>query len=616
MKGEIYFAWIDESETFDDAVHNRFDENVFSVGFSQDEGDFAAMQATIKNPRIGLLNAARKVWCYLAVNDGTSIVPVFKGRLIGVPTNVFDTLVQIDFTARPSNFADQKAALAATMKVLPYYDPIFVSPDSWTDPDVVLEAYSRLWHIDPVTHVVTASDVLVPEDGVEEVGEDEHFYDDMEVTLNSTPLRNVQMVATIPWSQSDLGGISLTRRIRGLFGATDGIAASFTIKGLISDWPKQGSSFGSGWKVASSSMTEISATYPMMKIPDIFGYNGAVPLIPEGSIIFPLKATGEYHSGETAGFNFQFDLVIATIGYAVPQLSITYEANREFAQIVTFNMMTDQQAIVTLPGDDEAMIISLNANKVSDPTEDSSIPIGDVRRRDYVHTPRGMQSVEHLLLVARAHLCARSRAVETKFVMGFLEALRLRNLRKGALLHDHRLPGGQATGKIIGYAFTLSGDTGEATGTIRFGSAVGYGGAYTETAGDPVYVEDDYVEDDWQDRINVVRLTDTEDLSFVMPEVATFDDGLDFLAGLTDENVVLSMSVANTSDVQEASIHSFRTALDVDQSKISSILQTVPTSITTLLVPMEGGPYQQEVIISLSDLIVPQQINLEAPSNA
>jgi hypothetical protein len=623
LKGQIYFAWIDEDEDFDDTVHNRFDEDVFSLSLSQSEGDFASLTLEIKNPRIGLLNVGRKVWCYIAINDGTDIVPLFKGRLIGVPTNVFDTLVQLEFTARPSDFVDQKTALANTMKVLPYYDSIFVSPDSWADPDVVLEAYSRLWHIDPVTHVVTTSDILVPEDGVEEVTEDQHFYDSMEVTLNSTPLRSVSMVATIPWTQSDLGAVDLTGRIKQLFSAADtsgllgGIAQSFTMKGLISDWPKTGSEFGSGWKVSTGVLADVSATFPVKKIPDIFGYNGTIPIIPDGSIIFPLKVTGEWSSGvEKAGFNFTYDLVIAAVGYAAPTLSVSYEANREFAQLVTFTMRTAQQAIVTLPGDDESMVITLNANKVSDPTEDASVPIGDIRRRTYVHSNRGMQSVQHLLLVARAHLCARSRAVESKFEMDFLEGLRLRSLRKGGLLHDHRLPGGQASGKVIDYQFSLDGESGDAKAVIKIASSVGYGGSYSATAGDPVYVDDDYVEDDWQDRINVVRLTDTADVAYTMPESAFFDDNLDFEAGLTDRSAVITMSLLNSADSQRGAVAGFLHNPNVDQAAIDTILQAHPTQISVLMVPMEGGPFQQEVVISLSDLIVPQQINLEAPSNA
>lgn len=613
MTERVYFAWIDADEEFDADIHNREDESVFSFEFEHSEGDFAALRLVIKNPRIGLLNIARKTWGVLSFNDNGTVTPIFKGRLIGVPTNVFDTLVTLDFTAKPTDFEDQKRDLAASLKVLPYYDPIFVSPDSWFDPDAVLEAYSRLWHIDPVTLELTASDILIPEDGVEEVTETQHFYDEMQVTLNQTPLRAVSMVATIPWTQSAGGSIDLTPVIKNLFSTS--IPTSFTMEGLISSWPKPGSGFGSGWQVLSGGMTDVSYSIPKMEIPPIFSWQGDVPIIPEGSVIFPLKVTGEYHSGEKAGFNFNYELVIAQLGYGVPQLSVTYSAGREFAQIVTFTLETDQQAIVTAPGEDEAMVVTLNANKVSDPTQDGSTPIGDVRARDYVHTTRGRQSVEHLLLIARANLIARSRAVEIAIACDFRTGMRLRSLRKAVLLHDHRLPGGEATGKIIKAALNLDGESGEATGTITIASCVGRGGSHLASDGTPTYVDTGYM-DDTQEYAGMIVLTDTSDIAWSMSVPATFDDGLDFVGGLNKNNAIKLATINNAAFAQEPQIRAAGGGSNTDQAKVSSVLQTIPTEITIQMKPMEGGPFQQEVVISVSDLVVPKQIDLEAPSNA
>lgn len=619
----FYFAWVDEGEEFDAGVHAREDERVYAFELTGTEGDFDGLAIEIKNPRIGLLNAGRKVWCILSFWDGVNdIVPLFRGRLIGVPSNLFSTIVSITFTARPADFNDQKLALAETLKVLPYYDPIFVSPDSWGDPDVVLEAYSRLWHIDPVTGVVSTTDFLIGEDGTEEVLESQHFYDDMEVTLNTVPARSVSMVATIPWTQEAEGALDLTNRIKKLW-LPDQIPSSFTMPGLISSWPKPGSKFGSGWQVVDGSMTDVSYIMPKVVIPDVFSWQGIVPDLPIGSVVFPLKVTGESHAGEKAGFNFNFELVIAARNYAIPQLSVTYTAGRAFGQIVTFTLRTDQQNVVTMPGDDESLSISLNANPVSDFTEDGTMPIEDVRRRSYVHTSRGMQSIQHLLLVARAHLIAKSRAVETKFVMGFKNALRLKSLRKNALLHDHRLPGGQAAGKICAYRFALSGDDGAALAEITIGSAVGYGGSYTEDEGDPTYVTSGYVAKGYQAYQNVVRLTDTEDIQYTLPNFTEYDDGLNFMAGLNDQNAVLQCTLTNPPNAQAAAVEEAGAGMVdewkntvVDQAAISSVLQTIPTQITVQLVPMEGGPFKQEVVISVSDLIIPKQIDLEAPSNA
>jgi hypothetical protein len=614
MAEKIYFAWVDDGEEFDPDVHNREDEDVFSFQFEHQEGDFAGLKLTIKNPRIGLLNAGRKVWGILSFDPGTSVlVPIFRGRLIGVPTNIFDTLVTIDFTARPSDYVSQKIALANTMKVIPYYDPIFVSPDSWADPDVVLEAYSRLWHIDPVTLVVTASDILVAEDGVEVVEENQHFYDDMSVTLNQTPVRAVSMVATIPWTQTSAGGLDLTKTITDLFPSQ--IPSSFTMTGLIESWPKPGAKFGSGWQVRDGSMTDVSYIMPMLSVPDLFSWEGTVPIIPEGSVIFPLKVTGEIHSGETAGFNLQYELVVASIGFGVPVLTVDYTAGREMAQVVTFTLRTDQQSIVTLPGDDEALVITINANKVSDPTEDASIPIDDVQRRNYTHTDRGLQSIEHLLLVARAHLIAKSRAVEIQFKMAFKEAIRMLSLRKAALVHDHRLPGGEALGKIIGVKLSLDGDGGDAVGEITIASCVGKGGSYTTDPGTPTYADNGYT-DDYQEYANQIKLTDTADIAWTVPDPSFFDDGLDFVRGLNSRSAISLATITNGSAAQKSVIEAAGDGPNTDQAKISSVLQDNPTQITIQMNPMEGGPFQQEVVISVSDLIVPQQINLEAASNA
>lgn len=617
---KFYLAFINEHDVFDPAVHNREDELVYSFDLSQVEGDFALLSCIIKNPRIGLLNASRKQWVFFSFDDGSGTPEVwFKGRLTAIPTNIFDTLVTLNFIAKPSNYDAQKIALANTLKVLPYYDPIFISPDSWNDPDTVLEAYSALWHTDPVTHVVTLSNTLVPEDGVVEVLETEHFYDGMQVTLNQTPLRQVTMTATIPWTQSDEEGrvVDLTNRIKRAFGDDiNGVIRSYTMEGLISNWPKQGDSFSNGWTVTEGTVVDISYTQPIVPIPDVFSWQGTIPRLADGSIIFPLKVTGEYHSGDTAGFNFQFELVVVQLGYGSPTLKVTYGASREFGQIVTFTMRTAQQAIITDPGADEVLAISLNANKVSDYTANGTLPIGDVRKRDYVHSPRGLLSCEYLLLVARAHLISRSRAVETTYQQAFKQGAVSRSLRKGALLHDHRLPGGGASGKIIKYHFTLDGSTGAAIAEITFGSAIGYGGSYSVAPGDPSWVDDGYVDREWQEYINEIKLTDTQDVQWTIAPSGIFDDGLDFIAGLNAENVTKVCTIENTYQEQAVVINAAGDGENTDQAKISTVLQNNPTKITMQLVPMEGGPFQQEVVLSLSDLIVPKQIDLEAPSNA
>src|ERR1043165_7004837 len=111
------------------------DEKVLSIAIEHSEGDFPSLSIVIKNPRIGLLAPARKTWAWLS-HGGT---PLFFGRLVGVPPNINRKAVTVDFIGRRADYAAQKATLAASLRVLPYYDPVFITPDAQSDPDTVLE---------------------------------------------------------------------------------------------------------------------------------------------------------------------------------------------------------------------------------------------------------------------------------------------------------------------------------------------------------------------------------------------------------------------------------------------------------------------------------------------
>jgi len=615
MAKNFYFAWVEPGTAFNPAVHNVEDEDVFSHEFSHEEGGFAALQIVIRNPRIGLLNPSRKRWAYFSFNKGTDeapdIVPQFYGRLLGVPDNIFDTLVTLQFVARPSNFVAQKTALATTLKVLPYYDPIFVSPDAWTDPDAVLEGRTQLWHIDPVSHVVSVSDILVPEDGTVEFEATDVFYDSVAISLQSVPLRAVSVVATIPWTQSAQGSVDFKQPILGIFGGRSSIG-SFSMEGLVSSWPQPGTQIGNGWVVTAGELVDISfLSKPEYVIPDVFAQtNSSLPHLAEGSIVFPIKVSGKIWGGvDGAGYDFNYELVGVAKGWGSPTLTAQYTAQRDFAEVVNFTLFSDQQAILTLPEDDEAMLVSLTANSVSDMTVDGSVPIGDVRSRTYVNSARGRQSVEHLIMIARAHLVSRSRAVQVSFKTDYVTGLQI-TLRKAALIHDDRIPGGVATGKVMSYKFSLDGDSGEAIAEITIGCAVGYGGSYTEIPGNPTYVDEPYVDKEYQEYESEVVLSTTSDVLYSMPPYQAFDDGLDFKRGLTT-TAITHLSVANPAAVQAAAIEAVSGA---DQSVLSTVLQAIPTRITMQLVPMEGGPFVASVPISVSDLIVPKQIDLEAAS--
>lgn len=616
----FYFAWIDPGETFDPAVHNRIDEDVWSHTLSQEEGDFASLEIEVRNPRIGLLNASRKVWAFYSFDDGTTITPLIKCRLIGIPTNIFDQNVTMQFTAQPVDFAAQKLALAETLKVAPYWNAIFVSPDNWDDPDTILEAYTKLWYIDPVTHVVSVSDILVPEDGTIEYQQGDFFYDDFGVTLGSVPLRSVTMTAQIPWTQQASGQVDLSSAILGAWPADpDGagfsqLISSFTFGGLSGSWPQDGSDVGDGWNVISGDLTDVSfLSVPVDPISIVFTGSTIPQPVVQGSIFFAPVYGGTISGGVSgATLNETIVQVIAPIGYGSPVLIAEYTAKRDFVETVTFTLQTDTQALATLPGDDESLQISLTANPVSDLTDDASLPIGVPEARTFVYTDAGQAAIEHLILIARANLIARSRAVQVSATMGFKTGI-TQSLRKGGLFHDPRLPGAQAEGKVISYSHTLDGSTGAALSVIQIGCAVGHGGSAAGVAGDPDYVVAGTIDDSIQTFHNTVVLIGPGDTTFTLPAYAVIDDGLNFSAGLTPNTSIISLTVANGPGDQRAALLDAAGTIP-DQAAISAALQLIPTQVSLELEGMSGGPFLGTIAVTVSDLIIPKQIDLEAAS--
>ena len=73
-------------------------------------------------------------------------------HVIGLPVNLTQRFVTLEFLARPKDYKNLKAELASTLKVHPFYDPAYIDPQMVGDADTVLEARTIEWHIDPVTH--------------------------------------------------------------------------------------------------------------------------------------------------------------------------------------------------------------------------------------------------------------------------------------------------------------------------------------------------------------------------------------------------------------------------------------------------------------------------------
>jgi len=577
--GLPYFAWIDASETTFGPEHLRWDESVFSFELKQEEGDPANLTAVVRRPRneagdaIGLLGPGRKIWVWFALDCGPALIK-FRGRLVGIPTSIFEELVTLEFVARPFDVVAQKAALADTLRVLPFYDAAVIDKGRRDDPEVVLEGYTKVWHYDRETHVLTVSDEISGEDGSVDFdgGSDggKVFYDGLSLTLNGGPLTRVDVNAEFTWTQQARGTVDLTNYLSSHWTGT----AGGEFPGTAGDWPKHGTGLGEGWEVASATAVEQKdlSTHTISKSGSITliefdgstskaSWSSSTSLVNAPILILDRTVTNDSYSvthdvdgsGSASGSRSFSETISALAEQSIRATLVAgYTAERQCTEQVSLTLFADVQPILTDPEDGEALRIddirSLNLSEVLD----GEMPIGDPRRRSYIATERGNRSIEYLVALARTHLMKRARVVEIAFAPKLARMPEV-TLRKNAFLAEPRV--GEAVGKIIGYSITLDGSDGRPQCEVRIGCTIGRGGVATATSGTPTYCSTAYVGFDYQrfvERTVLVDAFEDSSVGYQPPDATPNDDGLDFLSALSADDVIdVDLVVEYGSDSSE-----------------------------------------------------------------
>jgi hypothetical protein len=587
VAGPFWFAWVAEGTEFDAEAHAVEDESVFAFELSHTEGEFPTLVLDVVNPRIGLLNDTREQWAWFSHGEGSSVEPLFYGRLVGVPQELQDEVVRLEFRAKPVDYEAQKETLAETLRVSPYWDPIWIAEDARLDPDTVLESRTQLWHIDRVTHAVTVSDIIQGEGGTLDIAGG-FFYDSLSVTYSTPPGRACTVKAQAVWQQQAVGEIDITDQFPPYI-------ESFTIGGVIDDWPDDDTSIGGGWRFKTSSWRPYYIT-------TVTGYP------------YALNTLRAFDTSTGSRVEWRPGRIVAQ------NMVAAYEAEREYVETLELTITADVQPLLTDAGEDETITLDVSAevDQLSDPPEESGsddllMPIRTRLARRYFQTARGQQSVDYLVCLARAALTHRARAVEITLEIPFDDGADL-SCRKMVTVADDRLPGGEATGKVKGYSLTLNGDTGDAICRLTLGVAVGNGGSVSAAAGTPSYVEAGVLEDGiqvmtGQTREVVAGTVAVDDFS----GLAINDDGVDW-ANPTPESVIEAITVYNDASVQEAFLNTqLGGRLAVDAWEISTHFNTdVFTEVEVDLVDAKGGPFETTFAVGASLLKLPKQIDLEA----
>jgi hypothetical protein len=264
-------------------------------------------------------------------------------------------------------------------------------------------------------------------------------------------------------------------------------------------------------------------------------------------------------------------------------------------------------------------------------------------------------SVEYLISRARARLRFRSRAVKIGWECKFEDAVAL-SCRKNATLVDPRLPGGGATGKVTSYSLSCSGD-GRIRGKVEIGCPIGYGGTAPPATGTPQYAAIGYAQAGYDAYDGSMYSHGSGETTFSYPvDGGGFDDGLQFPLRWQDvsDNGLVSGDLASQKAAIEkafvvARLLAFearwagvtlapagnrgatnitsgltpemawileREQLALASQNVPYVMNANPISWSCLLKPCAGnGPFGGAYAIRVSPLVVPQGINLEAPSS-
>ena len=631
----FFFAWCGPNEELSPA-HLREDEIVLDFDIAHLEGQIPTLSIDIKNPHIGLLAVGRKQWMrftYQSPNDDT-VTPLFYGRLVALPTNLLAEVVTLQFLARPTDFLAQKQTVANALMVSPYYDPVWIAQDKWTDPDTILETYTSAWHIDRASLVVTTSDMIFGEDGTEEFRPEDSFYDTVAISFGQAPQTQVVCTGAVTWTQAASNVIKMPNVY----------CSACNGDQWLSDWPKPGASLQGGWSVVSSQIVDINNVAQANTTSFNVSWQNQDSRHEDGdtmsvSISQTVGNPGNFITGSVnvaSGYSFTVgdpDTGTAAASSAsdnwltlmiydlAASLSLQWDMSRGRTENIAFVMNSNLQNVMTNPVDEPPIPIQLSMQGSDVGLNlNGDVPIGSASRSMFFPTDRGIQALQYPLLLARAHLLQSARAAKISFDCTLERALTL-SCRKNALLHDSRLPGGQALGKITEYHIKGSGDTGDLSGSIQIECTIGTGdtSAVIISEGVPEYVAEGYVTVGYQAYTGTTYALPTEDVTFAVPIAAANDPAPSatyaFHQGSVNVNYLPyfdPIPLSSTIGAPDAAAAAGDQTQAVQQGW-DEMVKNDPTWIELTLSPVTGD-FAALYGIPVGTLVVPKMIDLSAPN--
>jgi len=549
--GQMFFAWVSDTESWNPAVHARNDESVFAFRLSESEGEFATAELVIENPRAGLLAAAREK--YIMISCAVDGVPtlLFWGRIVGVPTGISGEKITMRALAQKPGWADEQAAFLAALKVAPYYDSLFVAESREDDPAEILAGRHALVHWHRATGTISLSDILDAP-----ITDVTSGFGDPEIEVSDPPLAAVELEIEAQWTQHSWGIAWLGNAIRNAFPSKK--INTLTPEDFLSRWPAPGTAIGgrSGYTVVGSQL-EID--------PDP-GFIFIRPQISAQAWVSAEKYPSHDPEVDAAG---EYPVTVPRVWFRDPELNVLGEYKQKRRETLKASVAADTQEITSDTGGTETISIRLQ----------DVIGTGALHhtKTSFFHSARGQAAAAHAVKRAEARLAKASRAVEIT-VGCRAESLLNITCADSVCITNDRLPGGEAVGKVVAYSISL-GKGGSLRGSVTIACAIGRAAATGEVS---------YA--DYSSQKEPVPI-DSSDLS-------------------SDLFVIRNLKVLNPGETQNSlmSGYSAGSGLSVEQ-----MLAQNSTSIQFELRDISGvDELAHEITLETTTLAIPKQIDLEA----